>query len=213
MGPATQLGHRQRERTPVAIVNSCWVSEDRLPRDWPLKERPDALLRNEAGDLVRAIEYGGDYPASRLTQPYAAPERIAKHASEDFRSDMFSLSTIAYEMLTLTIPYDGLGGQAGTPKLAAKTAGSYRNPSREIPSRGRLTKGAVRLLDGCVGRGLKLHPDERFATSTEWLAAWDELHLSLKKGSRLSRVEEVFLTGIDLLTRQLWWTRERMDDP
>ena len=47
--------------------------------------------------------------------------------------------------------------------------------------------------------GLKLHPDERFATSTEWLAAWDELHLSLKKGSRLSRVEELFLTGIDSL--------------
>lgn len=45
-----------------------WLSEDRLPRDWPLKERPDALVRNEAGDVTRALEYGGDYPAKRLTE-------------------------------------------------------------------------------------------------------------------------------------------------
>jgi hypothetical protein len=83
--------------------------------------------------------------------------------------------------------------------LAAKTAGSYRDPSGEIHSRGRLTKEAIRLLDECIGRGLRLHPDERFATSAECLSAWDSLHFSLKKGSRLSRVEELFLTGVDSL--------------
>lgn len=45
-----------------------WLSEDRLPRDWPLQERPDALVRNEAGEVTRALEYGGDYPAKRLTE-------------------------------------------------------------------------------------------------------------------------------------------------
>jgi hypothetical protein len=43
-----------------------WVSEDRLPSDWPIPERPDAVLRDESGQVVRAVEYGGDYPASRL---------------------------------------------------------------------------------------------------------------------------------------------------
>jgi serine/threonine protein kinase len=153
------------------------------------------------------IDFGAAWPIQRAaqrehdayTQPYAAPERIAKHASEDFRSDMFSLSAIAYEMLTLVLPYEGLGGQAGRPTLAAKTAGSYRDPSSLITSPGRLTKETLGLLDQCVGAGLKLHPDERFATSQQWLAAWDSLHFSLRKGDRLSRIERLFLTGIDSL--------------
>jgi serine/threonine protein kinase len=153
------------------------------------------------------VDFGAAWPIERaaqrehdaFTQPYAAPERIAMHASEDFRSDMFSLSAIAYEMLTLTLPYDGLGGQAGTPRLVAKASGSYRDPSSVIPSRGRLTKKTLSLLDNCIGGGLKLHPDERFATSGEWLAAWDALHFSLKKGGGLSRVEEILLSGIDSL--------------
>lgn len=45
-----------------------WTSEDRLPRDWPIKARPDALVRNEAGEILRALEYGGDYPVSRLAE-------------------------------------------------------------------------------------------------------------------------------------------------
>jgi serine/threonine protein kinase len=162
------------------------------------------VISSGAGTLV-LIDFGAAWPIERAAQrehdeytnPYAAPERIGKHASEDFRSDIFSLSAIAYEMLTLTLPYDGLGGQAGTPKLGAKTAGSYRDPSSMIASRGRLTKQTVRLLDECVGGGLRLHPGDRFATSAEWLAAWDELHFSLKRGSRLSRIEELLMAGID----------------
>lgn len=45
-----------------------WVSEDRLPRDWPLRERPDATLTDDKGNIRRAIEYGGDYPAERLEE-------------------------------------------------------------------------------------------------------------------------------------------------
>ena len=168
---------------------------------------PANIVISSGTSNLALIDFGAAWPMEHtahrehdaFTQPYAAPERIAKHASEDSRSDMFSVSAIAYEMLTLSLPYDGLGGQAGTPNLVAKTVDSYRNPSSAIPTRGRLTKEAVRLMDECVGRGLTLHPDERFATSAEWLAAWDRLHFSLKKGGRLSRVEELFLSGIDAL--------------
>ena len=45
-----------------------WVSEDRLPHDWPLKQRPDATVTNEEGEIHRAVEYGGDYPPSRLVE-------------------------------------------------------------------------------------------------------------------------------------------------
>lgn len=151
------------------------------------------------------IDFGSAWPMERAaqreqdayTEPYAAPERIAQHAAEDFRADMFSLSTIAYELLTLALPYDGLGGRAGTPLLAEKAADAYRDPSHQIPSRNRLPKSTVRQLDECVGGGLRLGPDERFATSREWLAAWDALYLSFQKGSRLSRIESLFVAGID----------------
>jgi hypothetical protein len=58
------------------LPEGCWVSEDRLPRNWPLRQRPDALLRNEAGDVARAIEYGGDYPPRRLAALHAGLSRI-----------------------------------------------------------------------------------------------------------------------------------------
>lgn len=168
------------------------------------------VITSGTSNLV-LIDFGAAWPIERAaqrqqdayTQPYAAPERIAKHASEDFRSDMFSLTAIAYELLTLMLPYDGLGGQAGTPQLANKAASAYCDPSRKIPSRDRITSSTLRLLDLCVGGGLKLHPDERFATSSEWLAAWDKLHLSLQKGSRLSRIESIIVAGIDAVAKYL----------
>lgn len=49
-----------------------WLSEDRLPSDWPMRERPDAVLVDESGKTLRAIEYGGDYPVSRLQELHTA---------------------------------------------------------------------------------------------------------------------------------------------
>lgn len=58
------------------LADQCWTSEARLGRDWPLKERPDAVLRDEAGTIVRAVEYGGDYTASRLAELHAGLSSI-----------------------------------------------------------------------------------------------------------------------------------------
>ncbi len=52
----------------LGIPAQAWVSEDRLPADWPIRERPDAVLKNAAGTIYRAVEYGGDYPVSRLLE-------------------------------------------------------------------------------------------------------------------------------------------------
>ena len=48
------------------LASRQWTSEDRLPYAWPLRERPDAALSDDAGNIYRAVEYGGDYPAKRL---------------------------------------------------------------------------------------------------------------------------------------------------
>ena len=46
----------------------AWLSEDQLPADWPMRERPDAVLLNWRKTIVHAIEYGGDYPIERLLE-------------------------------------------------------------------------------------------------------------------------------------------------
>jgi hypothetical protein len=58
------------------LPGRCWTSEARLGRDWPIKERPDAVLRDEAGAIVRALEYGGDYTARRLAELHSGLSSI-----------------------------------------------------------------------------------------------------------------------------------------
>lgn len=143
------------------------------------------------------VDFGSAWPiestAARavgdgVTEPYAAPERIAGHAAEDFRSDAFSLSVIAYELLTLKIPFGGLGGRAGTPNLSEKMTGAYEAPSK-LTRIERLPRRIAKLVDACIGQGLAMHPDDRFSTTSEWIAAWDELHFAMKNGQQLSRFE------------------------
>jgi hypothetical protein len=109
---------------------------------------------------------------------------------------------VAYELLTLAIPFGGLGGRAGTPRMAEKTAKSYKNPS-ELIAADRLPRRTVKLLDDCLAKGLAVHPDDRFATTQDWLAAWDGLHFAMKKGTRLSRFESLIVGGIDSIGRLL----------
>lgn len=154
------------------------------------------------------VDFGSAWPVERsatkeigdgVTLPYAAPERIAHHALEDFRADVFSLSVVAYEMLTLEIPFDGAGGRAGLPNLADKFGGTFVPTSKLIARSDRLPYQSVQLLDDLFRASLALHPDGRYATRSEWLAAWDALHDSLRKGTRLSNFESRFLACLEWL--------------
>jgi len=138
-------------------------------------------------------------PADGVTIPYAAPERIARHALEDFRADVFSLAVVFYEMLTLEIPFEGAGGQAGVPNLAEAYADSFAPPSSRIADAGRLPRRSVALLDDVVRKSLALHPDGRFATRSEWLDAYDELDRAMRKGDRLTRLDRWLIRGISRL--------------
>ncbi len=44
----------------------AWVLEDYFPDHWPIRIRPDALLVDQQGRFLRALEYGGDYSVGRL---------------------------------------------------------------------------------------------------------------------------------------------------
>ena len=136
-------------------------------------------------------------PGDGMTVPYSAPERIARHALEDFRGDQFSLSVVGYEMLTLEIPFDGAGGRAGLPDLAKSFAGTFIPPSRLIAKPERLPEQSLQLLDELFVTSLALHPDDRFATRSQWLGAWDDLHRALQKGSRLTGFQQRVLDVIE----------------
>ena len=170
---------------------------------------PANIILTSGTTQLILVDFGSAWPIEKtatrdagdgVTQPYAAPERLAGHAAEDFRSDMFSLSMVAYELLTLKVPYGGLGGRAGMPNLAAKMAKAYEQPSNSIGTR-RLPRRSVKLLDDCIGKGLAFHPDERFSTSQDWLAAWDEIHFAMKKGTRLNGIESMIVDKITAICR------------
>ena len=79
----TQLSHELfvaevflRYDTNGLDVDRQWVGEDRFPKDWPVRSRPDALIRNHEGEIVRAVEYGGAYTVHRLATLHAALKSI-----------------------------------------------------------------------------------------------------------------------------------------
>ncbi|MEO2091212.1 MAG: protein kinase [Gemmataceae bacterium] len=152
------------------------------------------------------IDFGSAWPVERTTRrnsgdglsaPYAAPEQLLENRPVDFRADYFSLGVLGYELLTLGIPYDGIGGRAGLPKLRDAFAGKYRSPSEWIPDRDRIPRPAVAALDRFFARCLALDPNARFDNRTACLAAVDELAREYRPGSRLGSFGRVFLTLLD----------------
>ena len=57
-------------------VQRRWVLEDYFPDTWPIREQPDAILLDEEGKFLRAVEYGGDYSVERLEKLHHALARI-----------------------------------------------------------------------------------------------------------------------------------------
>lgn len=162
------------------------------------------------------VDFGSAWPVERaavkdigdgVTAPYAAPERIAGHALEDYRADMFSLAVVFYELLTLEIPFDGAGGQAGLPKLAPAYVNAFVPPSSRIRDADRLPRRSIRLLDDIVRRSLALAPDARFGARLEWLDAFDQLDQAMRKGERLGAFDRWVVGWFDRLRE--WRNRKR----
>ena len=152
------------------------------------------------------IDFGSAWPVERtarrnsgdgISAPYAAPEQFLEKCPVDFRADYFSLGVLGYELLTLGIPFDGVGGRAGLPHLRESFAGKYRPPSNVIPDRDRIPRAAVAALDRFFARCLALDPNARFDNRTACLAAVDELAREYRPGSRLGSFGRVFLTLLD----------------
>lgn len=174
------------------------------PANIILEKDPTRLVLLDFGSAWPAERATRKYPGDGISIPYAAPEQLIPNTTPDFRADYFSLSVVLYELLTLEIPYDGAGGQAGLPEYQSAFAGKYQPASQRISNASRLPTGCIPTLDRVLARGLSLDPGRRFSDRNDWLRAMDELLFLFREGNRLGFFGRKLVDFLD------WWkTRKR----
>lgn len=134
---------------------------------------------------------------------YAAPEVQNAAGFVDFRSDQFSATVILFELLTLTLPYDGLGGKAGRSELAGRMAAKFKPPSELSADRSKLPARVWRGIDRVTTTGLAFDPGSRCATPNAWL---DDIELIFRN----MRPEQPLSTFAEGMTRVVAWLMTKM---
>ncbi|MGH7594167.1 MAG: protein kinase domain-containing protein [Gemmatimonadales bacterium] len=95
------------------------------------------------------------------TPTYMSPEQAAGEPELDARSDIYSLATLLYEMITGGAPFTGPTVQAIIARLFIEPAPPIRDHRRDVPE----------WLDSAVTRGLAKEPAARFATAAQFAQA------------------------------------------
>lgn len=150
--------------------------------------KPANLVITRKPSHLSLIDFGSAWPIERtgfrhfgdgFSPAYAAPEQQSATQAVDERADQFAASVLLYQMLTLKVPYDGLGGQAGLPRFF--DARNVPVPPSELAVHPRhLPVKLRRRVDNVVLQGLALDPSQRFQTSGAWLDALRAVHLQLE---------------------------------
>lgn len=136
---------------------------------------------------------------------YAAPEqRSPGPPFPDFRSDLFSIGVVTYELLTLKIPYEGLGGGAGADaELYRSYATSYVPPSK-LRIAGDATPSFLwQRMDRILERSLRLRQEDRYPNRDEWLQDIDDLFALIIQKPALSAPAKL-VVGIAELASETW---------
>lgn len=175
--------------------------------------KPDNVIVTERPHDFVLVDFGSAWPVERsmrrhpgdgATRPYAAPELLSTAVAADFRADIFAHAVILYELLTLKIPYGGLGGTAANyPSKPVLEKASSISPDQK-----RLPVSLWLLIDEFLANALSLNPDERFSDRGAWLRGIDEIHLEMQRRSRLDSWNEA-VAGF--VTR--WFGRVRPNKP
>ncbi len=136
---------------------------------------------------------------------YAAPELQFGQTVVSPACDVFSLSVILFELLTLELPYGGLGGKAGRSEYVSKAGKSLVPPSQLSESCRNLPRSLRNKLDEVVLRGLSFDPDTRFTSHNDWINTWEEMSIEF-------RVTPAMTLSERLITRVVeWMFRPRRD--
>lgn len=142
--------------------------------------KPTNLIITRKVSRLVMIDFGSAWPIETtryriegdgISVVYAAPEQQTEETPPDARADQFSATLILYQLLTGTIPFAGLGGQAGRAGFRSEFAGSLTPPSEITPAVQMLPRRIRSALDVLVQRGLAFDPDQRYPTTSAWLDA------------------------------------------
>ncbi len=115
--------------------------------------------------LAKFMDGGGE--KSKLTMvgvtlgdfSYISPEQIRDSSAVDKRSDLYTIGTILYEMLTGKLPFSE---QSDNNRLKAKLTEKPIQP-------GKLARGIPKELNDLIMRALSIRPEERPADAEEML--------------------------------------------
>jgi serine/threonine protein kinase len=167
--------------------------------------KPANVVLSKETRKLTLIDYGSAWAIEETVErsegdgksaQYCAPELLRSESFVTPRADYFSLCAVCYEMLTLQVPYDGLGGRAGLPEYRRQAESTLVPPSELSPEARRLARSHWRRIDRLICRGLALDADDRFAQKEEWLDAWNETNSHLQQRRKPNVFERWIETSI-----------------
>lgn len=202
---ARRLELARQSRAPWPSIHDSWILFGSLARG--LKHlhrrpnlvhgdiRPENLIVARGPNRLVMVDFGSAWCVERTATrsegdgksgPYASPEQHRGEPFVDFRSDQFSASVVAYQLLTGATPYDKLGGAAGNAPAATSAHAVLAPPTQQLARRVLLPPPAATLLDRCLSRGLALTATDRFETDEAWVSHIEETRRALLEPKQTS---------------------------
>lgn len=152
---------------------------DLKPANLILARQPDRLVVIDFGSAILAERATRWVEGDGVTPAYAAPEVWTE--TPDFRADLFSLSVIAFEMLTGKLPYEDIGGKIGHPQFRTDETPPCEKPSASLFHSVRYPRRVLKLLDAVVTGGLSLDRAKRYPSSAEFREAWSQVFKAVEQ--------------------------------
>ena len=151
--------------------------------------KPQNILIN-GKDVVKIVDFGlaRSRETVTLTQSnvfmgtayYISPEQAESGRSADTRSDLYSVATVLFEMLTGNPPFEG--------ETAVDIVIKHMN--EKVPSICRLRPDLPVEMDIFMQKAMAKAPADRFATPHEFIAALDQLQERIQAMPPSKRVPE-----------------------
>lgn len=155
------------------------VHGDLHPENLILQRDSSRLVLIDFGSAWGLEAAGRRFPGDGLHAIYSAPEmQETDQAPREF-SDQFVACLILYEMLTLVIPYEGLGGKAGWLQHREEMGDLLVPPSGLHPDFDQVPTAVRDGVDRLVARALSFSPSDRYPTNTAWLAEYDRIWIAM----------------------------------
>ena len=163
------------------------IHGDIKPANLVLTSSPQRLVMIDFGSawMKATTTYRSD--GDGASEHYAAPEQLIGSPGIYEAIDQFSLSLVAYELLTGQLPYGGMGGKAGLPDKRDIYERLWEPPSGLSPHRKDIPRRIWDRIDAILGRALSLSPEDRYPTDDAWLADLNGLRSEIdRKTQRIS---------------------------